>query len=69
MMANQLLDVALGKPLILASEQKAVPISKQESAKFEGKYELSPGVSFTFVADGDVLDMEGGWWTLVAHAL
>jgi CubicO group peptidase (beta-lactamase class C family) len=56
--ANQLLKVALGKKVVLASERKAVPISEQELAKFEGTYKL-PGLSLTFAADGDTLTAKG----------
>lgn len=52
--ANQLFKVALGKKVALACERKAVPISEQELAKFEGTYKL-PGLSLTFAADGDTL--------------
>ena len=41
-MGSQLLSVALGKPVILASERKAVPIQIQDLQKFVGVYDLAP---------------------------
>jgi CubicO group peptidase (beta-lactamase class C family) len=57
-MGRQLLDVALGKSVVLGSERKAVPISKEELAKFEGSYEIAPGLSFTLAVDGGVLTIK-----------
>ena len=58
-MAHQLLNVVLGKPVELASEKKAVPISKEELAKFVGVYDLAPTFSITFAVDGDHLTGQG----------
>lgn len=51
-MANQLLDVALGQPVVLASERKSLPVARPLLAKLKGTYKLSPHFSLTFVADG-----------------
>ena len=58
-MAHQLLNVVLGKPVILPSERKAVPITKEELAKFVGVYELAPTFSLTFAVSGDGLTGQG----------
>jgi CubicO group peptidase (beta-lactamase class C family) len=58
-MAGQLLDVVLGKPVVLASERKAVPIAKGELAKFVGVYEIAPTFSVTFAVAGDGLTGQG----------
>jgi len=57
-MGDQLLDVALGNPVVLASEHKAVPIAAEELAKFEGTFLLTPTQPFTFVRNGDALSMK-----------
>jgi len=59
-MGGQLMDVALGKPVTLASELKAAPITKDELAKFVGVYDLEVGVSITFAVDGDGLTGQVG---------
>jgi CubicO group peptidase (beta-lactamase class C family) len=59
-MGNQLVETMLGKSVVLASERKAVPISKDDLAKFEGTYQMSSGMSFTFTARGDSLEMNAG---------
>jgi CubicO group peptidase (beta-lactamase class C family) len=59
-MGGQLMDVVLGKPVTLASEIKAVPIGKDELAKFVGTYDLEVGVSITFAIDGDGLTGQVG---------
>jgi CubicO group peptidase (beta-lactamase class C family) len=58
-MARQLLDVALGKKVILASERKAVPIDKGDLAKFAGVYDLAPTFSITIAVAGDGLTAQG----------
>jgi hypothetical protein len=52
---KQLLQVALAKTGMQESEQKAVPIAKEELPKFVGEYVLSPTFSVTFAVDGDSL--------------
>lgn len=59
-MGNQLVEVALGKTVVLASERKAVPISREDLAKFEGTYQMSSGMYFTFTTRGDSLEMDAG---------
>jgi hypothetical protein len=58
-MGSQLLDVALGLPVELASERKAVAISKEELAKFVGVYELTPSFSLTTAVGVDGLTVQG----------
>jgi len=58
-MGKQLLDVALGIPVELASERKEVAISKEELAKFAGIYGLTPNFSLTTVVAGDRLTVQG----------
>lgn len=58
-MSSQLLDVALGKPVTLANERKAVPIAKEELAKFAGVFDLAPTFSVTFAVAGDELTAQG----------
>lgn len=59
LMGDQLLDVVLGKPVTLATERKAVPITKEELAKFAGVYGLAPTFSITFTVSGDELTAQG----------
>ena len=58
-MGGQLVDVVLGKPVTLANERKAVPITKVELAKFVGVFDLSPTFSMTFEIYGDTLMGQG----------
>jgi CubicO group peptidase (beta-lactamase class C family) len=59
-MGQQLLDVTLGKTVVLASEHKAVPIAKEELAKFLGVYDLGPAVplKLTIAQSGDGLSVQ-----------
>jgi len=57
-MGSQLLDVALGRPVVLASERKAVAISKEELAKFAEVCELVPNVMLTTAVAGDGLTVQ-----------
>jgi CubicO group peptidase (beta-lactamase class C family) len=58
-MGQQLLDVTLGKPVVLASEHKAVPIAKEELAKFVGVYDLAPvPLKLTIAQSGDGLTVQ-----------
>ena len=59
MMGDKLLDVVLGKPVMLANELKAVPIAKDELAKFVGIYDLAPTFSITFAVANDGLTAKG----------
>lgn len=58
-MGGQLMDTMLGKPVVLASERKAVPITKEELAKFTGAYDLTPTFSLTIAVAGDHLTGQG----------
>ena len=54
-MGEQLLDVVLGKPVVLASERKPVPIAEEELEKFVGVYDFAPEVAITVaVRDGEL---------------
>ena len=54
-----MLDVVLGKPVVLANERKAVPIAKEELAKFVGVYDLMPSFTLTIAQTGDGLTVQG----------
>lgn len=58
-MGGQLLDVVLGKPVKLASEHTAVPITAEELKKFVGVFDLAPTFAITFAVSGDVLTGQG----------
>jgi CubicO group peptidase (beta-lactamase class C family) len=58
-MGAQLLDVAMGKSVILASERKPVPITKEELQKFTGVYDLSSAFALTVAVSGDSLTIQG----------
>lgn len=58
-MAGQLMDVLLGKPVTLASERKAVPITTEELSKFAGVFDLTPQFALTFAVEGDALTGQG----------
>jgi len=58
-MGGQLLDVALGKPVVLNSERKPVPITATELAKFVGVYDLGPTFALTIAQSGDGLTAQG----------
>jgi CubicO group peptidase (beta-lactamase class C family) len=58
-MGGQLLDVTLGKAVVLNSERKPVPITKTESAKFVGVYDLAPTFALTIAQTGDGLTVQG----------
>lgn len=57
-MGNQLLDVALGKQVVLASERKPVPLVGQDIKRFAGAYALAPDFTLTFVPHGDKLGVQ-----------
>ena len=54
-MSRQLIDTVLGRPVTLVSERKAVPISKEDLARFAGVYDLGPTLSLTITVAGDGL--------------
>jgi len=54
-MSRQLVDAILDRPVTLASERKAVPISKEDLARFAGVYDLGPTLSLTIAVAGDGL--------------
>jgi CubicO group peptidase (beta-lactamase class C family) len=58
-MGGQLMDTVLGKPVVLASERKPAPISKEELAKFVGVYDLAATFSLTIAIAGDHLTGQG----------
>jgi CubicO group peptidase (beta-lactamase class C family) len=57
--SSQALDLVLGKPVTLANERKAVPITKDELAKFVGVFDLAPTFSITVAVSGDSLTAQG----------
>jgi CubicO group peptidase (beta-lactamase class C family) len=57
--SSQLMDVVLGKPVILPSERKAVPITKEQLERFTGVYDLAPKFALTVALDGDSLTAQG----------
>jgi CubicO group peptidase (beta-lactamase class C family) len=57
--SDQLMDTVLGRPVILASERKSMPIAKEELAKFAGVYDLFPNFSITVAVAGDHLTGQG----------
>lgn len=58
-MGEQLLDVALGKPVVLASERKPLPIAQSELSRFTGVYDVGPGFAITIAVGGDSLTAQG----------
>ena len=58
-MGRQLMDTALGKAVVLASERKPVPIAKEELTKFVGVYDLAPTFALTVAVSGDHLTGQG----------
>ena len=58
-MGEQLLDVALGKRVVLASERKPVPIAKSELNRFAGVYDVGPGFAITIAVGEDSLTVQG----------
>ena len=58
-MSGQLMDTMLGKQVVLASERKAVPITKEEMARLVGVYELTPTFSLAVAISGDHLTGQG----------
>lgn len=58
-MGQQLLDVVMGKPVVLASERKPVPIATEELARFAGVYDVAPTFAITIAVSGDVLTAQG----------
>jgi CubicO group peptidase (beta-lactamase class C family) len=58
-MGKQLLDVALGKTVVLDSERKSVPITQAELAKFVGVYDLTPAFAITIAQTENGLTAQG----------
>ena len=58
-MGQQLLDVTLGKPVLLATERKAVPIAEEELQKFVGVFALMPNFSLTIAQAQGGLTAQG----------
>jgi len=53
--SDKLMQVALGKTVVLPDEHKAVPISKDELQKFVGVYDLAPNFALTISVGPDGL--------------
>lgn len=58
--SDDLMKVALGKPVVLPSEHKAVPIAKEALQKFVGVYDLSPRFALTISVGPEGLEASGG---------
>ena len=59
-MGWNLLDVTLGKTVVLDSERKSMPISIEESARFVGVYDLTPTFAITIAQSGNGLTAQPG---------
>ena len=57
-MSEQLLDVAMGKTVILAGERKPVFIAKEELKRFVGVYEITSDFALTIAVSGDALTLQ-----------
>lgn len=55
LMGPQLLDVTLGKSVLLASERKPVPIAAAKLTRFVGVYDLTPTLSLNIIESADGL--------------
>lgn len=58
-MGDQLMDTVLGRPVVLASERKPVPIGNDELTKFVGVYDLAPSFAITIAVTGDRITAQG----------
>lgn len=58
-MGPQLLNIVLGKPVVLSSERKSEPIAKDQLERFTGVYDVAPGFAITITAGGDSLMAQG----------
>ena len=54
-MGAQLDDAAMGKPVTLVNEHKAVPIATEELSHFVGRYSFGPNFSLVFAVSGNHL--------------
>ncbi|MBW4045174.1 MAG: serine hydrolase [Acidobacteria bacterium] len=58
-MSSQLLDVVRGKPVILPTERKPVPIAAKDLTKFVGVYDVEPNFALIIAVKGDSLTVQG----------
>ena len=58
-LADELLDVSLGKPVTLPSERRLAPITQDALAKFAGAYDVSPSYFITITVARDGLTAQG----------
>ena len=58
-MGDQLLDIVLGKKVVLSSERKPLPIAKDQLDRFTGVYDVAPGFAITITVGGDSLMAQG----------
>jgi hypothetical protein len=58
-LADELLDVALGKAVTLPSERRSLPIAQDALAKFAGAYDVSPSYSLTITVARGELTVQG----------
>ncbi|MDP9049112.1 MAG: serine hydrolase [Acidobacteriota bacterium] len=57
-MGPQLSDLVLGKPVVLPSERKAVPIAFMDLKRFVGVYNLKPDFSITIAVHENLLSVQ-----------
>ncbi len=58
-MAAKLLDVVLGKKVVLATERVEAPLPQSDLAKFPGVYSIVPAFSLTVAVAGNGLTLQG----------
>lgn len=58
--SDELMEVALDKPVVLPSERKPVPIAADELKRFEGVYDVTPQFAITIAAGPNGLEASGG---------
>ncbi len=55
---NKLADIALGKPVLLISERKTVPLDGKILARYVGHYQVGPNFAFDITEDGNSLYLQ-----------
>jgi hypothetical protein len=58
--SDDLMQVALGRAVVLPSEHKPVPIAKEDLQKFVGVYDVDTGLAITIAMGADGLEGSGG---------
>jgi len=54
-MAEKLADIAFGKPVVLPSERKEVPVDRRILARYVGHYRMTPAFAFDITLEGNAL--------------